>query len=263
MTLTGYDKSEFSHDGVCKTIYRKGRGPAVVLIHEVPGITPEALELAERLIAAGFLVVLPSLFGSDGKPLSNGYAAQQMFRLCIGKEVSMLAANASSPITTWLRGLCKVLHAELGGRGVGVIGMCLTGNFVLSTMVEPSVVAPVVAQPALPLPVGAKRAASLHLSDDELVAIQSRTKQEGLQVLGLRFSGDSKCPASRFATLREALGPGFVPIEIDSSPGNAHGISPAAHSVLTHDFVDREGHPTKEALGAVLSFLGSRLQPES
>ncbi|MGB1016886.1 MAG: dienelactone hydrolase family protein, partial [Nannocystaceae bacterium] len=220
MTFAGYETSEFTHDGVCKTVYRKGRGPAVVLIHEVPGITPEALELAERLIAAGFLVVLPSLFGSDGKPLSNGYAAGQMLRLCVGKEISMLAANASSPITAWLRGLCRKLHAELGGRGVGVIGMCLTGNFVLSTMVEASVVAPVLAQPALPLPVGAQRAASLHVSEDELVAIKSRAERDDLQVLGLRFSGDSKCPASRFATLREAFGSRFLPIEIDSSPGN-------------------------------------------
>ncbi len=262
MTLSEYSTSEFSFDGITRNVYRRGNGPAVVLIHEVPGITPEVVELADRLVAAGFTVVMPSLFGEPGKSLSNSYAAAQMFRLCVSKEISLLAANASSPVTVWLRALCKHIHQDVGGDGVGVIGMCLTGNFALSTLLEPSVLAPVVAQPALPLPVGAQRAAALHLSDDELVAIKKRVADDKLKVLGLRFTGDKKCPASRFATMRDELGKSFVAIEIDSSPGNAHGIAAAAHSVLTHDFVDETGHPTKEALDAVLSFLATRLMSE-
>ena len=48
-------------------------------------------------------------------------------------------------------------------------------------------------------------------------------------------------------------------IEIDSSPGNAHGIPRMAHSVLTEDLVDRDGHPTAAALARVLSFLADNL----
>ncbi len=260
MEISGYTTGEFSHNGVTRPVFRRGKGPAVVLIHEVPGITPEAIALADRLVEAGFCVAMPSLFGTPGRPLSGGYAAAEMFRLCVSKEVSLLAANASSPVTLWLRAFCNQLHQENGGPGVGVIGMCLTGNFALSTLLEPSVLAPVVAQPALPLPVGSQRAAALHLGDEELVAIKKRIADDGLKILGLRFSGDKKCPASRFATMRDEFGKSFVPIEIDSSPGNAHGIPAVAHSVLTHDFVGEDGHPTKDALDSVLSFLSARLR---
>jgi dienelactone hydrolase len=202
---------------------------------------------------------MPVLFGTPGKPFSIPYAVGQLARACVSREFSVLAARQSSPITDWLRALCRSVHAELGGKGVGAIGMCLTGNFALTLMVDPAVMAPVLSQPSLPFPIGRERRAGLHISDEDLAAVKARVA-EGACLLGLRFTGDPLVPAERFERLRAELGPGFEGIEIDSSRGNPHGIAAAAHSVVTNDLVDSEGHPTRVALDRVLRFFEERLR---
>lgn len=67
----------------------------------------------------------------------------------------------------------------------------------------------------------------------------------------MRFTWDSLVPAERFARLRKELGDAFVGVEIDSSPGNSHGIPLWAHSVLMEDLDDTPGHPTRVALEQV------------
>ncbi len=231
----------------------------MVIMTEIPGITPPVKVFAERVVAEGFTVFLPQLFGTPGKKISLGYAAFQIARACVGREFSVLASRGSSPITTYLRALCRSVHAELGGKGVGAIGMCLTGNFALSLMVDPVVMAPVLSQPSLPFAVGRERRAGLHLSDADLAVVKKRTAA-GVTVLGLRFTNDPACPGERFAHLRDELGAGFEGIEIDSSPGNSHKIKRTAHSVVTTDLVDEAGHPTRVALDRVLAFFRERLQ---
>jgi dienelactone hydrolase len=258
--LEAFEESEFSHQGVTHRVFACGTGPGVIIMHEVPGIYPAVAEFAERVVAAGFRVALPELFGTTGKPLSAGYAAGQLARACISREFHVLASRGSSPITVWLRALCRALHEECGGPGVGAIGMCLTGNFALSLMVDPWVMAPVLSQPSLPFPLGAERRRGLHLSDSDLEAVRRRACEEGAGVLGLRFTHDPMVPAERFERLREELGAGFEAIEIDSSPGNPHGIARGAHSVLTGHLTDEAGHPTREALDRVLAFFAERLR---
>lgn len=262
MTLEGFDSFAFSHDGAQRTVYRRGRGPAVVVMHEIPGITPPVAEFARRVADDGFTVFLPHLFGTPGRPLSVGYALGQMARACVSREFHVLARNASSPITDWLRGLCRHAHRACGGAGVGAIGMCLTGNFALALMVDESVMAPVLSQPSLPFPVTASHRGALHLSPAELDVVRQRAAA-GCGVLGLRFTADPLCTKARFDTLRRELGAGFEGIEIDSRPGNPHGIPRTAHSVVTNDLVDEAGHPTRAALERVLSFFHERLRPES
>ncbi len=261
MALEGYDHFDFTDDGVTKPVYRRGSGPAVVVMHEVPGITPEVEAFATRVAETGFTVYLPNLFGTPGKPLSAGYAAGQIVRACISREFSVLAARASSPITDWLRALCRRAHAECGGPGVGAIGMCLTGNFALSLMVDEAVMAPVLSQPSLPFGVSKAHRTGLHLSDADLAVVKTRTKA-GCGVLGMRFTHDPMVPPERFERLRDELGSGFEAIEIDSSPGNAFGIGRMAHSVVTKDLVDEAGHPTRAALDRVLGFFTERLRPD-
>jgi dienelactone hydrolase len=258
MLLPGFTESTFTHEGVSRTVYRRGTGPGVVIMPEIPGVTPQVTAFADRVADAGFTVFVASLFGTPGKPVSTPYALGQIARACISREFSVLAANASSPITEWLRALCRQVHAELGGKGVGAIGMCLTGNFALSLMVDDVVMAPVLSQPSLPFAIGAERRAGLHLSDADLARVKERVAA-GCPVLGLRFTGDMAVPPERFEHLRAELGAGFEAIEIDSSPGNPHGIRRNAHSVVTNDLVDREGHPTRRALDRVLSFFKERL----
>jgi dienelactone hydrolase len=260
-TIEGFQVGEFTHAGQSRRLYRAGAGPGVVIMHEIPGLHPGVIEFARRVVDRGFSVAMPDLFGEVGRPFSDGYAMREMLRACISKEFHMLATRASSPITHWLRALCRSLHAELGGPGVGAIGMCITGNFALALMVDDCVMAPVLSQPSLPLPLGSARKRGLHLSDADLGTVKQRVREEGACVLGLRFTGDPLCPPERFARLREELGAGFEGIEIDSSPGNPHGIERTAHSVLTRDLVDEAGHPTRAALDRTLAFFDERLKP--
>lgn len=140
-----------------------------------------------------------------------------------------------------------------------MVGMCLTGNFALAMMAEPSVLAPVLSQPSLPFAVTRAQKRSLHLSDRELATARKRCA-EGCQVLGLRFTGDAMVPSERFERLRRELGDAFLAVEIDSSRGNPHGIPRTAHSVLTEHFVDTPGHPTRSALNEVLALFDRSLR---
>ena len=263
--LSAYDSFEFTHEGtrdvppITHTVYlRRNTGPAVVVMHEIPGMTPELIGFADRVWEAGFTVYAPTLFGTPEKPMTAAYTAGQILRACVSRELSVLARNASSPVTDWLRALCRRAHEECGGPGVGAIGMCMTGNFALALMVEPCVMAPVLSQPSLPFGVSASHRAALHLSPEALTAVKRRVG-EGGPVLAKRFTHDPLVPRERFETLRRELGEGLEAIEIDSGPGNPHGIRRLAHSVVTLDLVDRDGHPTKEALDRVLGFFRERL----
>jgi dienelactone hydrolase len=259
MSLEGFDPTTFEWEGAARSVYTRGSGPGVVVMHEVPGITPSVARFATRVADAGFRVYLPSMFGTPGQPFSVPYVLSQMARACVSREFSVLARRGSSPITQWLRALCRRAHAECGGPGVGALGMCLTGNFALALMVDEAVMAPVLSQPSLPFGVSASHRASLHLSDGDLEKVKERVKG-GCPVLGMRFTRDPLCPGERFDTLRRELGSGFEAIEIDSSPGNPFGIKRLAHSVVTEDLVDSEGHPTRAALERVLAFFGERLR---
>jgi dienelactone hydrolase len=258
MTLEGFTESTFTHDGETRATFRRGSGPGVLVMHEIPGITPAVAAFARRVADAGFTVVVPCLFGTPGKAFSRTYAVTQLARACVSREFAVLESRRSSPITDWLRALCRAMHAELGGKGIGAIGMCLTGNFALSLMVDPVVMAPVLSQPSLPFPIGSARRAGLHLSDQDLAVVKERAAA-GAGVLGLRFTGDPLCPPERFRRLRDELGGGFEGIEIDSSRGNARGIASTAHSVVTQDLIDEEGHPTRAALDRVIGFFKERL----
>lgn len=257
--LAGFTSTELTHDGKTRTVYRRGSGPGVLIMHEIPGIHPDVVRFAERVADAGFTVAMPNLFGTPGQPLSGTYIAGQMLRACVNREFAVLAAHSASPITEWLRALARSLYAETGGRGVGAIGMCLTGNFALALMVDPWMMAPVLSQPSLPFPFGAERRAGLHISPQQLAIVKQRVA-EGCPVLGMRFTRDPACPGERFQTLKRELGDGFEAIEIDSSPGNPFGIPKSAHSVVTKDLVDRDGHPTKAAMERVLQFFSEQLK---
>jgi len=172
--LDAFRETRFEFDGAERIVHRGGSGPGIVVMHEIPGITPQVAAFADRLVDEGFHVALPELFGTRGRPISAGYAVGQIARACVSREFRVLASDASSPITRWLRALCREVHAECGGPGVGALGMCLTGNFALALMVDPIVTAPVLSQPSLPFPIGSARRAGLHVSRGELDAVKRR-----------------------------------------------------------------------------------------
>ncbi len=260
--LEGFTITPMTFDGVTREVYRGGTGPGVIVMHEIPGITPTVARFARIVSDRGFSVFMPNLFGTPDRPMSMPYALGQVARACISREFSVFAQNGTSPIISWLRALSAAAHAELGGPGVGAIGMCITGNFALALMVDDSMMAPVLSQPSLPFATFGSSKRGLHLSAEDLVTVKRRAAA-GVPVIGMRFTHDFMCPPERFERLREELGDAFEAIEIDSSRGNAHGIPRQAHSVVTHDLVDEAGHPTRVALDRVLAFFEERLRPAS
>jgi dienelactone hydrolase len=257
--LEGFEMKPFTaSNGRRRNVYRTGAGPAVIIVHEIPGVTPLVAAFARRVADRGMTAVLPSLLGTAGKPMTVPYALSSLARACVSREFALLALNKTSPVVSYLRELAAHEHEAYGGPGVGAVGMCLTGGFALAMSVEPSVIAPVLSQPSLPFPTNAEHRRALGLSNADLEIVQRRATDD-LCVMGLRFSGDRKSPAERFTRLREALGDQFMAVEIDSSPGNPWGYKKSAHSVLTEDFSNESDSPTRRALDDVLEFLASRL----
>jgi dienelactone hydrolase len=257
--LEGYSRSPFIASDRKRDVYRTGCGPGVIVISEIPGITPKVAEFGRRVASIGCTSVLPDLFGTPGASPTAANSMKVAAHACISREFSTFARNRTSPITAWLRVLAKSAHRECGGPGVGVVGMCLTGGFALAMMVDDVVLAPVLSQPSLPFPLGASRKQDLGVSAADLARAKQRCETDDVCVLGLRFTGDSVAPAERFRRLRAELGDHFVAVEIDSSRGNPGGYRSAAHSVLTEDLKDEPGSPTRAALNQVLDLFRSKL----
>jgi dienelactone hydrolase len=258
VALGDYTEVWFAYGGETRRVFRRGAGPAVIVIAEVPGITPEVVAFADRVVELGCTAVLPHLFGVTGEPASGRNGVQVVAWCCVSREFATWATGRTSPVTDWLRALGRHELARCGGPGVGAVGMCMTGGFALAMMVDDSVLAPVLSQPSLPFPVSKRHRRDLGISAADLEVVKKRAAG-GVGVLGLRFTGDIACPSERFERLRQELGDAFVGVEIDSSPGNPHGIRKRAHSVLTEDFVDEPGHPTRDALDRVLDLFRTRL----
>jgi dienelactone hydrolase len=229
-----------AEDGMTRPTYRKGTGPGVIVIHELPGITPAVIAFAEEVVASGFTVVMPHLFGRPETPSNGGTTASAMIQVCSSAEFTKLATGVTAPMSTWLRDLARTVHTELGGRGVGALGMCFTGGFALAMMVDEAVAAPVVAQPAVPFAVTRKRGADLNLSPADTEAVVARAAA-GCQVLGLRYQAD-RATGTRFDVLRNLLGDNFIGVEFEGK----------GHATLTE-------HRQQEAVDRVLAFLHEKL----
>ena len=239
--LDGWTHGRHTAQGSTHPTYRKGSGPGVIVIHEIPGITPEVIGFAEEVVAAGYTVVLPHLFGTPEAPMSTANVARAMRQVCVSKEFTKLSTGETSPIAVWLRSLARELHGELGGTGVGALGMCFTGGFALAMMVDPAVAAPVVAQPSTPFAIGRKRAADLNLSPADLAAVKDRAAG-GCEVLGLRYRKDPAV-GTRFDTLTRELGGSFIRVEFEGK----------GHSTLT-------AHRQQEGVDRVLAFFADKLR---
>lgn len=241
--LAGWRLDSFTAGGITRATYTRGSGPGVIVIHEIPGITPSVIRFADDVVAAGFTVVMPSLVGEPGKAVSQRYLMQSMSRICVAKEFTNWATGQTSPIIGFLKHLARDVHEQCGGPGVGAVGMCFSGGFALGMMVDGHVAAPVLSQPSLPFAVGARRGADLNLGADDLAAVKQRVAG-GCQVLGLRFDQD-KLVGTRFDSLRRELGDGFIAVEY---PSNAK----KDHSVLTEQRVD-------DGVERVLAFFREKL----
>ncbi len=152
--LDGWARREFTAEGRTRVVFARGTGPGVIVIHEIPGITPKVAAFANDVVQAGFTVVMPSLVGTPGRAVTGPYGAASMIKVCVAREFTIWALQQTSPIIGWLRALAVDLHASAGGPGVGAVGMCFSGGFALGMMVDDVMVAPVLSQPSLPFAIG-------------------------------------------------------------------------------------------------------------
>jgi dienelactone hydrolase len=260
--LEDFEPHPLTVEAVTKRVYVSGAGPAVIVMAEMPGISPHVARFARWVRDAGFTAYMPSLFGRDGAVPTAEDGVREFKRACVSAEFKALTAHQTSPVTTWLRGLARQAHAQCGGPGVGAIGMCFSGNFALSMMLEPAMLAPVLAQPSLPL----NDPAALEIALEDLEAVRQRLERDDLDVLAYRFEGDAICRAERFEAYRAALGTRFVARVLPDSAANtdvppffaAHVQTP--HSVLTAHLIDQAGEPTLAARDEILDFFARRLR---
>src|SRR3954470_14484189 len=238
--IEGWSRGAHSASGVTHPTYRRGSGPGVIVISEIPGITEDVIGFSEAVVDQGFTVVMPHLFGKVPSSDSPMAVMGTLRAVCVNREFNKMRLQQTSPVADWLRSLARDLHAELGGPGVGAVGMCFTGGFALAMMVDDSVVAPVLAQPSLPFPVGKARAADLNLSPSDLAKVKERAAA-GCQVLGLRYASDL-ATGTRFETLSHEIRDAFIRVEF---PGRKH-------STLTM-------HRQDEAVERVLAFFREKL----
>lgn len=254
--LAEYEQFAFTHGGRTRPVYKRGSGPAVIVIHEMPGLHPLVIDFADRVADSGLTVYCPSLFGEPGRPVTTAYALREMITgICIRREFNVWATDKSSPIVDWLKALARKVHADCGGDGVGAVGMCFTGGFALAMMTEPSVVAPVLSQPSLPLAgKNKRRAAGIGASPAEVACARQRFNDEGLSMIGLRFKSDAFVPDARFDTYRREFGDKFEAIELEDADAAPASMPP--HSVLTLHLKD--SGPTKAAEQRVIQFFRER-----
>jgi dienelactone hydrolase len=261
--LDDFAPREISLDRVAKRVHVAGAGPGVIVMAEMPGISPHMSRFARWVRDAGFTVYMPSLFGRDGAVPKADEGAVAFQRACVSAEFRAFAANQSSPVTQWLRSLARLAHSECGGPGVGAIGMCFTGNFALTMMLEPSMLAPVLSQPSLPL----REPAGIEIAPEEIAAVRERLEREDLTVLAYRFEGDQICRAERFAAYAAALGDRFVGRVLPDASANQDVAPffaryvPQPHSVVTQNLIDQAGQPTIAARDEILAFFTKRLRP--
>ncbi len=259
--LDDFSARQITLDGITKTVYVGGTGPAVIVMTEMPGISPHVARFARWVRDAGFTVYMPSLFGRDGAVPTAEDGIATFKRACVSAEFRALAANETSPVTVWLRALARLAHEESGGPGVGAIGMCFTGNFALSMMLEPSMLAPVLSQPSLPF----NDPAGLEIAPEDLRAVRQRLDRENLTVMAYRFQGDKFCTAQRFAAYSKALGDRFVARVLPDEAANRETppffekVVGCPHSVFTAHLIDEAGQPTVAARDEILAFFAQRL----
>jgi dienelactone hydrolase len=263
--LADFEHDTFSDAGKTRAVFRKGSGPAVIVMSEAPGITPKVAGFARKVEGIGCTAVMPHLFGTPGKdPLGGNrldaltYGLSSIAPLCISREFTVWATNRTSPVIDWLRALASAEHQRCGGPGVGAIGMCFTGGFALAMATDPSVLAPVLSQPSLPFSTTASKKRSIDCSPADLATVRKRCDTEDLAVLGLRFCGDRFVPSERFRYLEEQLGDAFLAIELDDGCANSDAAM-KPHSVLTEHLIDEPGEPTRGALDKVLDLFRDKL----
>ena len=241
-----YDGAPFEHAGMRHDVYRRGSGPPVILIHEAGGLDHSTLDIADRLVDEGFRILAPVIVGTPQPNGSGGSAMVNLLKMCVSREVHVLATGRTSPIAVWLRGLAAT---EKGAaRGVGVIGMCFSGGFAIATAVDDSIVAAVASQPALPWPILPGAKADLGLSPADVTCVRDRFKKGEFGLLAARYRDDRASAKARITRYKKLFGD-----EVVMEPFGSE------HSVLANGAAQTPDLNAVPVLTATIELLRARL----
>jgi dienelactone hydrolase len=224
-------------------VYTIGVGAPVILMQELPGISAPVIAFCKRLADAGFEVWAPHWFG----PLGKASALNVARMLCMRREFQVFAKNQSSAVVDWMRALCRHVAEVRKLERVGVVGMCLSGNFAMTLIAEPNVWAAVASQPSLP----GRAPSALHMSAAEIAASRAALDAKGA-MHSYRFADDPLCTNAKFDAIDAAFNDGAVRVINHVLPG-------AGHSVFAGHYDDAPGSPTAEAFAQVLAYFKAQL----
>ena len=226
----------------------------VILVHELPQLTPLVLELARVLEAADFRVYLPSLLGSPGREPKGLEAASLMLQACVRSEIRAAFGSETRPVVGHLRRLVDRVSADQSR--VGVIGLCFSGGFALAAATHIRVAAAVACEPSLPLADGS----AIDLSHSDACQVRARLTAGDLAARIYRFQGDRISPCRRLSRYAEVLGQRLSSRCLPDSAADPSQPQPPHHSVMTKHLVDEEGSLTRAARDEMIDFLGWRLR---
>ncbi|WP_133366162.1 dienelactone hydrolase family protein [Qipengyuania sediminis] len=190
----------------------RGKAPGVILWPDIAGIRPAKREMARRLAAAGYAVLLANPYFRDvaGQQFTDfadfagngGWGKVTPWRGRFDAETILADTRA---IAGWLR----EQDAVDASRGIGAQGYCMTGSFAL------------IAPAALP---EVKAGASFH--GGGLVREDARSPHRMIEagnryLIAIARNDDAKAPGEKDA-LRAAAAAARVPAEIEVYPAD-HG----------------------------------------
>lgn len=250
------------------------RRPPVLLLHEIPALSPGALKLAQRL-SDRFTVYVPLLFGGELDDNNNELLrAWRPIEIAFFRPSWNALGSGERKITRDLSGLCRAIVKEHGPDArLAVIGMCITGNIPLQLVGQedpiPQLKGVVLAQPTIPiLTCTAEQKQSLGISDEELERAKVRIRAANLRVLGFRFELDAVSPPERFKRLQDEFGPRFLDRTLRAGDYVvADGMPAAAHAVLTDGFCPAKKGPPhtsagEKAYAKLCAYLEQTLRPK-
>ncbi|MGB9121200.1 MAG: dienelactone hydrolase family protein [Candidatus Angelobacter sp.] len=258
--IEGFTCSKVTAADMTYRLYQsQSSGPAVLLLHELPGLYKEDVELGRRIAQCGFTVYMPLFFG---KPNGKGHGAHVLWygfseTVLPGSPFPGLRSGHTSRVARWLNELLPSIHRECGNKGVGVVGMCLTGALPLALTGSGDVRAVVLCQPALPY----FSHSGLDVSETDI----KTAKDHNVDILALKFSADGKSPDARWRTLEKKFSdenyPGNHYHELIIRSGDGSRYHAGAHSIFGEHFNDVKGDdaPTHVALQRALGFLDNRI----
>ena len=256
--LHGFDKKNLQADGMRfdYLVSQTGLEP-VILMHELPSITPQVMYFARVITGAGFKVYLPSFLGRPGKVpnlIDQGWAVTQA---CVRSEFgALVSGDQTRRAVKWVRALAQTAS---GGRpgSVGVIGLCLTGGFALAAAVDPAVGAAMACEPSLPV----KHDSHIDLSPENQRALRARLDQDAVGALVYRFEGDVLSPCPRLRRYGETLGPRLRSRCIPDTAADPEFKSRYDHhSVMTNHLLEGPGSLTQAARDELIAVLQWRLR---